>query len=237
MYSRNQGNVLFLILIAVALFAALSYAVTQSSRSGGDSSRETGLLNSASIAQSATAMQTAAMRMTLSGISTSSLLFTPPADFGANTERYVFHPQGGGATYSEVPAKTMGRSTPGKWVVNGRFNISAVGSPLADIIAFLPGIPLETCRDINVRNGLFTGATPPGTPTAFAAAQHTVYNLSMSDADTRGSNGQGNISVNAAINDASPVSFHANYAGYPVGCFQNGGTDGEYVYYFTLVER
>ena len=64
----ERGNVLFLILIAVALFAALSYAVTQSSRSGGgDAGKETNLVNSAQLTQYPAGIRTAIVRMIVGG--------------------------------------------------------------------------------------------------------------------------------------------------------------------------
>ncbi len=236
---QQNGNVLFLILIAVALFAALSYAVTQSSRSGGDANREQSLLNSAQITQYPTSIKTAALRMMIDGMSVDKIFYTPPANFGTSSDQYIFHPTGGGAVYQEVPSNLMAVAKPGLWIVNAEMFIPEIGTANADMIAYLPGISLDLCRKINNELGLFPSATPPGTPTAFAADQKAVYSKSMSDYDTRGTTGAGagTITVDNLINDASPVTFHANYAGKSFGCFQNGGGSGEYVYYHVIVER
>ena len=64
----QRGNVLFLILIAVALFAALSYAISQSNRAGtGDVSREKADLIANQILQHAFAIQQTVDRLRLSG--------------------------------------------------------------------------------------------------------------------------------------------------------------------------
>ena len=68
----ESGNVLFLILIAVALFAALSYAVTQSSRSGSsDASSEKSLVSSSVLTEYPAGVRTAIMRMIVSSSITS----------------------------------------------------------------------------------------------------------------------------------------------------------------------
>ena len=79
MIKKNQsGNVLFLILIAVALFAALSYAVTMSTRSGGgNASKESARSYAASLIQYTTAMKNAMTRMKLvNGCTDSSFDFS-----------------------------------------------------------------------------------------------------------------------------------------------------------------
>lgn len=62
MIRQQTGNVLFLILIAVVLFAALSYAVTQSSRGGGNTAAESARLDASRILQWYAKMQNDYMR-------------------------------------------------------------------------------------------------------------------------------------------------------------------------------
>ena len=85
----------------------------------------------------------------------------------------VFHPAGGGATYSEAPSDVMsGSSGQGQWQFNGENQIADVGTTdpagptpaSADIIAFLPGISSSVCNKLNEELGL------PITPTPTAAA-------------------------------------------------------------------
>ena len=64
---KERGSVLFIILLAVALFAALSYAVTSSTRStGGDASKETNALNAAQMVQYTSVLDNQLMRMRIS---------------------------------------------------------------------------------------------------------------------------------------------------------------------------
>jgi len=59
----EKGNALFLILIAVALFAALSYAVTQSGRSGGGVDKEQAIISASNLVQQMNYIRTEIQRL------------------------------------------------------------------------------------------------------------------------------------------------------------------------------
>lgn len=239
----EQGNVLFLILIAVALFAALSYAVTQSTRSGGGSTeKEKATLSSASMTQGPTAMRTSLIRMVLGGVDVADLAFnSPSANFGGAPDNnlLVFHPDGGGAVYQMAPADLMTGQAQGTWFYNANWDIPDIGSTGAggnDIIAFLPGITQAVCRRINEEFSIVgtdcvdaDGNNIPDLNTSVTPAN--VRDV-LEDTDTFPTANQEDLQGEDDGGTCNALT------GQPSGCFWDGVTNGgEAVFYSVLLER
>lgn len=128
-YNSQSGNVLFLILIAVVLFAALSYAVTSSTGSGGnkDTSDEKNKLYVAEITQYASAVRTAITLLTAtSKCDDTELSFEAPPFDGSDADYvnpnspsdfscHIFHPNGGGVSFRTPDDKWLKGTTLAKW--------------------------------------------------------------------------------------------------------------------------
>ena len=232
MRDNEKGNVLFLILIAVALFAALSYAVTQSTRtSGGSSESETTLIDSAQVTQYPASVRTAVVRMIIGGVDYKNLEFNLPANFGDCTGSpttftfCVFHPSGGGATYAESPKSVMASGAPGPWYFNAEFEVEGIGTTAAgsdgnEVIAFLPGITETVCKRLNKELGI-SGAIQLN-------ADLSADYVKLMD---------NNYDIGAAANNIIGTATGATgLVGKPFGCFQNSGNN-QFVYYHVLLEQ
>ncbi len=73
--NRKSGNILFLILITVALFAGLSYVVTQSTRSGAGVSTEKAALCAAEVLNLTSSLRAHAQRLMAQGCEANQLEF------------------------------------------------------------------------------------------------------------------------------------------------------------------
>ena len=228
----EAGNVLFLILIAVVLFAALSYAVTQSSRSGGGGADgEANLVNSAQITQYPASVRTSIVRMIISGIDVTQLEFNPPSDFGSLTDNSfgVFHPSGGGATHVTAPAAVTASGSQAQWIFTSDYAIENIGTTANDIIAFLPGIGAAICARLNTELGI--GATDDTDSDGIGIGATTV----PVDANTMDN---GNTGIGAAA--AAPGTLiDGDFSTQPFGCYDSAatGSTDTLVYYHVLVER
>jgi len=94
---KESGNVLFLILIAVALFAALSYAATKSNQSGTNVTKERTQTEAAQILQYVTGLRTTIQRMgAINGCAPHEFNFENP---------FMVHPDfWGGSTNDAAPS-------------------------------------------------------------------------------------------------------------------------------------
>lgn len=226
---NESGNVLLLILVAVALFAAVSYAVTSSSRGAGNVEDESAILSSVEIALYPAMIRTAAVRMIAKGNNAESLLFNIPSDFDSlpDTALGVFHPDGGGATHQFPTHKVT--SVPGtRWHFNGNVEIENVGTNVAaseagnEITAFLPNVNPAVCLKFNEMAGI-TDTIPATTISAADAAKFT----------------EDLTAANPIPNDEVVIGPSAGngtdvFNGLPEGCFHANGVN---YYYQVLIER
>lgn len=233
-FNNQRGNVLFLILIAVALFAALSYAVTQSSRSGGDSGRETTILNSAQLSQYPNSIRTAVLRQIIDGVAVDAVRFNSPASFGTlDANRLgVFHPEGGGAVFQQAPGDFMQDGNPADWTFNldhevTEIGVSGAGDAGNDLIGFLSNVTLAVCQRINVEAGVRPNISDAPPVTADLSAS-TILN--MIDDGTTDYSITLNVDLDGTGGDADALH------GRPFGCFRNTAS-GPYVFYQVLNER
>lgn len=225
--STQSGNVLFLILIAVVLFSALAYAVTQSSQGtpGGDDGNA-GQVNAAQITQFPNFVRAQVMRMMMNRIEVTDLEFNPPSEFGTLTadDVGVFHPSFG-TTYVAASPSIMANDAQGQWNFNMNFEVDSIGTSQAssfvgnDLIGFLTGVKASVCLKINELLAL------DAIPTVNDISYFNEASENMDDTYTQPSG-------ETIIGGANLTEFSTE----PFGCFQET-VSGSHIYYFAIFER
>ena len=232
MKQAQSGNVLFLILIAVVLFAALSYAVTQSSRGGGNANNETTLINSSTLIQYAGQMEQAIQRLRLiNGCSETDITFhdarwghthyqhTPASDDECN----VFHADGGGVPFPTDASDVAGLP----WEFEGGNDL---GNGTNELMMYIPGISLSMCNTINDKLGLGWTSPPIDNGSIVDAA----------DGSTRfvgsyvGGTNFDSLTGHPSDNDCSPVQPLCDIS---TACFQEEEGSQYYILYHIILHR
>ena len=178
--NRQRGNVLFFIFIAVALFAALSYAVSNGMRGGGDTiTKEQAKVAASEIMRKMQDIRRGYKYLMEQGCSVDDIQFdeTPVA----NVDCQIFHVNGGGVTYptnlekhqvnpiaSQI-GKLSFQNAP-DWTSGGQAgNIKhvGVGTDDQDILGRLNFVSNDICVAFNKLAGHNFSATPTENSAAF----------------------------------------------------------------------
>ena len=228
---NERGNALFLILIAVALFAALSYAVTQSGRGGGSIDKEQSLIAASQITQYAAGLRTTVTRMLITGETVNSLDFDTTPD---GTSDEVFSSSGGGAISQEPPSSAQTTATSYDYLdrltSGDGWYIEGIGTDTDDtgreIMIMADNLRGSVCAEINRGLGLIQTSLTGGAPNQILIEATAV------DPDTALTTGGAadNAGTFAAYNDLGTPDPQA------FACVQNGAA-GPYAYYHALAEN
>ena len=164
-----KGNVLVYILVAVALFAALTYAVSGENRGSQQNQLSAARVNllSTDLIKQVTSADMAIQQMVQWGIDYNEVMFDVPgsASYTANPTRQIYHPSGGGlALFQTSDDMFDGTGTTG-WQFQGNINVGWSPTTATDLIYSFINVNADICAAIN--DQLLNDPTIPTTTVDF----------------------------------------------------------------------
>lgn len=231
-HDNQSGNVLFYILIAVGLIAALSFAVTQSGRGSARSiTEERARLFATEIIEYSNNISAGVTQLRLRGVDVDELCFDDP-NWGAANYDYagcadnfnrIFNIEGAGITWSLAPeGATQTTAAPDNlWHIYGDNEIQDVGTTCgnascSDLILVTDELDELVCRKINKLINSTIGDSAPPTDSTIGETRYI-----------------GDFDFSQTIGDeAGGVAI----AGKNAGCFERTSND-EFVFYKVLIAR
>lgn len=193
--NHQNGNVLFLILIAVALFAALSYAVTQSTRGGGNADDETGLVNASIIFQQGAAIQSAILRaeimkgvdqvrLTAEALDPAGTVYNPDDTTSTGTILGIYNGTDGTLSRQDIPESLRGTASGTlDWAINYTWVLALdvsvsiagtdAGTALGDEWLFAGPLSQSACESIN--KAIYGNTTISNASYSNSTAHHTSF--------------------------------------------------------------
>ena len=225
----QKGNVLWLIMVGVALLTALAMTLSRTGSNVEKSgARERQALEAAHILRTGQAFGTAVQNLTLQGISIREISFeNPVSNFDYTNANCIddscrlFHINGAGLTYTQPKAAWLdntfaGRAHYGDWLFTGTACVPGIGAGADDncassdnhleLLAILPYVRESLCRQANRLSEISNAqAAPPQDDGSAWAGSDTGYTGAFE-------NGQ-------AIADSGQTLFYRT-----TGCFEGNGT-------------
>ena len=243
MRNRNKrtqsGNVFFIILIGIALFAALAMVISRGMRGQGTTamSEREAELAAVDIMNYAQQMERTVNRLRrVNGCSENEISFDNDVvsgyDFSTRDECKVFHDDGGRLSYPKNIKQWLGKDESiiilyGEIVFSARLEVDGVGSDCddkacTDLILYLPYVKKEICKQINKKLNL----------PAPSSLIHEGIGSFAPGGNTKFIGGYVKAHTSAIIGDDQ-----LEMSGQHSGCIYRTNQSDHYNYYHTLIAR
>ena len=166
-HNGESGNVIMFVFLAIALLAALSFAVSQGGRGSTDSlSSDRQRLTATEIIDYGNAVAEAVTQLRLRGTKLEDLRFsytdvseTDYGTYGHDPRNEIFNPNGGGIIYKKPPELAMDDPSTAQYQFINRNGVKGIGTTCSDkrcsdLLMVAAGMKESVCKAVNKQLGV-----------------------------------------------------------------------------------